>query len=205
MKYICGPEHDKREIDISLPYVPKNIGVFISGGMDSAVLYYLLLKENISQNNRHFIVPFVIAREEGSKYFAVPVIRHIHRLLNLPKPEIYFLDIEKLEPHRQVVAGIDLAYSIGCEVVYTGAIEQLAIHAIGWDRPQLKETYNFKAPFLSINKSHIISLISQLGLESIFYITYACVQDKGRCNQCNGCNERAWGFRENNLIDPGNL
>ena len=205
MKYVCGPEHDQKSIEITLPYLRKNIGMFVSGGLDSALLYYLLLIENIKENSKHFIVPFVIEREEGSKYFAVPVIKHIHRLLNLPEPDLYFLDIGKLNPHMQVSAAIDLAYNLGCDIVYTGAIEQLEIHSDGWERPRIKENYNFKAPFLTINKSHVIDLIKQLTLDSLFYITYACVQDQGRCNMCNGCNERSWGFEQNNIQDPGRL
>ena len=73
MIYECGPAHDRRSFNIQLPEW-KKLGVLISGGIDSALLYYLLLKEIQDQHTDHTVVPIYITRKEGSRYYAVPVI-----------------------------------------------------------------------------------------------------------------------------------
>ena len=45
-KYIveCGPDSDKRTLKIYLDPFRRRVGILISGGMDSALLYYLLIQ-----------------------------------------------------------------------------------------------------------------------------------------------------------------
>ena len=65
----CGLQNDLRSILITLPDKKSKIGVLVSGGMDSAILYYLLLLENRWRGNLHTITPIAVMRKEGSKYF----------------------------------------------------------------------------------------------------------------------------------------
>ena len=70
MNIICGPKNDQRTVTITLPQNKSRIGVFVSGGLDSAILYYLLLLENKLTGNIHEITPLSVMRKEGSKYFS---------------------------------------------------------------------------------------------------------------------------------------
>ena len=88
-------------------------------------------------------------------------------------------------------------------MVYLGLIEQLPQHMVGWQPILYKERPQFKAPMSVLNKSHIIDLVIKLNQQSLFYITHSCsVQELGRCNTCNGCNERQWGFDQLGQTDP---
>jgi hypothetical protein len=200
---ICGPVDDNRIINIELSSIPETIGVFVSGGLDSAILYYLIIEENLKLGNIHTILPLTVARKEGSKYFSRAVVDYVHQYFNLPKANILNVGDNTVYEPYQVTTGINDAVNIGCDKVFLGLITQLPEHTVGWVRPSFRETPFFRAPFLHAKKSHIVDIISKVNQEGIFYITHSCDYELGRCNVCNGCNERSWGFETMNLVDPG--
>jgi diphthamide synthase (EF-2-diphthine--ammonia ligase) len=202
----CGPISDQRILKIELSEKKYRIAVLVSGGIDSALLYYLLLLENQKKNNLHEIVPITVLRKEGSKYFSNLVIGFIHTLFQMPYIDPIVMGNNTLPEEEQVKSAVDEANSSGFDLVYAGVIEQLPQHMINWRPIPSKETKRFKTPLVNLNKSHIIDLIFQLKLDYLFYITHSCSYRKyqiGRCNVCNGCNERAWGFEQLDRLDPG--
>jgi hypothetical protein len=206
MNIICGPEDDKRTVRINLPKGKSKIGVLISGGIDSAILYYVLLLENKLRNNPHDILPISIMRAEGSEYFSKLVVASINEKFKLPNTEAIIVGDPTLPDDQQVKSGVDDALDLGFNLVYAGVIEQQEEHMIGWVPPPSGETKRFKTPFKNINKTHIIELVTKFKQEDLFYITHTCnVYKVGRCHRCNGCNERAWGFQQLGLTDPGTI
>jgi diphthamide synthase (EF-2-diphthine--ammonia ligase) len=204
MIYQCGPKDDLRSLEIVLPDNPSRIGIFVSGGIDSAILYYLLQLEN--KNKIHDIVPLSIMRKEGSKYFSQLVIAHVNEVLNLPIQKPLIVGKPNLPEDQQVKSGVIEAFQKKFNYVYVGVIEQLDIHMVDWQHIPARETGNFKTPLAGLNKSHIIDLVCRLKQESLFSITHSCsVYEIGRCKICNGCNERSWAFEKLNIEDPGKL
>lgn len=199
----CGPVDDRRTVTIELPANPETLGIFVSGGIDSAILYFLLLKENIQLGNIHNIIPFTLFRKEGSSYAAAPVIEHIHYSLNLPLKRALKVGDTTLPEHQQVGDGMDEAFRAGIDRVYGGLIQQLPQHLVGWTAVRFEETEKFKVPFQHLDKSHVIDLVRQFDQECLYHITHSCIYDVGRCNECNGCNERSWGFQKLGIEDPG--
>ena len=204
MLITCGK--DPRTINITLPTTPTKIGIFISGGMDSALLYFLLLKENENLGNIHEIVPLSILRKEGSRYFAKLVIAHVNSYYNIPYSDPLMVGNNTLPEEEQVKSGVHEALALGFQLVYVGLIEQLPQHMIGWQPIPYKEGPRFKVPLHQLDKSYIVDLIKQYNQEALFYITHSCsVLELGRCNHCNGCNERSWGFDQLGIKDPGTI
>jgi diphthamide synthase (EF-2-diphthine--ammonia ligase) len=204
MIYNCGTANDIRSLDILLPETPSKIGVFVSGGIDSAILYYILNLEN--KNQIHEIIPLSIMRKEGSKYFSHLVVAHINEELGLPIIKPMIVGKPNLPDDQQVRSGVMEAFQKSFDFVYVGVIEQLAMHMIGWENIPANETEKFKTPLAKLNKSHIIDLVTNLNQQSLFNITHSCSKyELGRCNACNGCNERAWAFEQLNYKDPGRL
>lgn len=206
MNITCGPTFDKRSVDIVLPPTPSKIGVLVSGGIDSAILYYLVHMQNKFMNNRHTILPLTILRKEGSKYFAQGVVDKIHKLHNLPLIDTIIIGDNTLPEEEQVKSGVTQAHTTGFMIVYCGVIEQLPQHMVNWHPIPSRETRRFKTPFQVLNKSHIVDLCIKFNLTDLFAITHSCstLEDQ-RCNQCNGCNERTWGFEQLGVVDPGML
>ncbi len=204
MIYSCGPDHDIRSLEICLPEKPSKIGVFVSGGIDSAILYYLLHLEN--KDNKHTIVPFSIMRKEGSKYFSHLVPTHIQSELGLPLTKPIIVGKPNLPEDQQVKSGVMEVFQKGYDFVYVGVIEQLPLHMVGWQPIPATETEKFKTPLAKLNKSHIIDLVKKLKQEALFAITHSCSSlELGRCYNCNGCNERSWAFKQLDLEDPGKI
>jgi hypothetical protein len=202
----CGPINDRRILSFTLPEERKKIAIFISGGIDSALLYFLLLEENKKLNNLHEIKPLSIIRKEGSRYFANLVIAHIHSFYNMPYQDPLLVGDNTLPEDKQVKSGMIDALTFGFEIMYLGLIEQLPQHMIGWQPIPYKETPKFKAPLGILNKSHIIDLVIKLNQKSLFNITHSCsTYEIARCNECNGCNERKWGFDQLGEVDCGTI
>jgi hypothetical protein len=202
----CGLDGDKRKLNLKLPKSSAKIGIFVSGGIDSAILYYLLLLENKIAKNIHTIVPIVILRKEGSKYFSKPVISAVNQSHGLEPVEPLIMGDTSLPEEEQVKSGVHQAHREGFDLVYVGVIEQLPQHMVNWQPIPHKETDNFKTPFRDLNKSHVIDLVRIFKQEHLFSITHSCaVSEIDRCNICNGCNERSWGFEQLGIVDPGKI
>jgi hypothetical protein len=200
----CGPAHDKRVLELSMPEHKHRIGVFVSGGLDSALLYYLLMKLNHEAGNTHEVIPFSVLRKEGSQYFARPVINYVNSCFGLSKQGLNVVGDPTLDEDAQVASGvIEVLVEAACDIVYVGVIDALPIHTVGWTPIVATETDNFKTPFSKLNKSHITDLVYNLGQEKLFEISHSCIKPLERCGCCNGCNERKWGFDQLNKTDPG--
>jgi 7-cyano-7-deazaguanine synthase in queuosine biosynthesis len=206
MKITCGPQHDRRDFEIVLPSEPKRLAVFVSGGVDSAILYYLLLLENRNLGNIHEIQPLMVQRKEGSKYFANIVVAHVRDHFNLAPATATIVGNNTLPEEEQVKSGVLESYLRGFDIAYTGLIQQLPQHMVNWEPIPYKQTPKFKAPFADLDKSHIIELCVQLDQTALFYLTHSCsAHEISRCRNCNGCNERSWGFDQLGIKDPGTI
>lgn len=198
-------------MNVILPSEKTKIAVFVSGGLDSAILYYLILKANKEMNNLHEVVPYTVHRSEGSKYYARLVAAHIQSQFDLPITSPILVGDPTLPGNWQVRSGALSAYLKGCNHLYIGMIKQLDEHKIGEDVFDVDKTEKeypgiLKVPFIELTKDKIIKLIIENNQQQLFYFTHSCsILEVGRCNDCNGCNERIWGFKQLDVVDPGTI
>ena len=202
MKLSCGPWYDRRTFELELPAYQK-LGVLVSGGIDSTLLYYLLQKEKHDQNATHEIVPIVVHRKEGSKIYARPAVQLINNLFNI-KNQVYRLGVTTLPEPQQVASACEQAYKIlGCDAVYVGVISNRPEHTVGFDPVTIPDLENFFAPLLSLEKSHILDLYYKFGIQFLLESTHSCdISEHTHCGKCNGCRERAWAFDQVKQQDP---
>ena len=196
----CGPAHDIRTLNIELP-TKKRIGVMVSGGIDSTLMYYLLLYLKKSQQTDHYIRPLMVPRREGSTIFAKPMVNHVHRLLDLPESYPTSVGTNEVPEPEQVESGVVDAFKfIKIDIIYIGAIYIRPEHLINLERPVTIETDEVKFPLLGLEKSHVIDLFYKLGIENILQYTHSCIMNQELpCGICHGCAERIWGFNELNI------
>ena len=206
MNFLCSILNNDRVVQINLPDTPTKIAVFVSGGLDSAILYYLILKAYFDQGIAHQISPLVVNRTEGSRYFSSLVVAHVHSQFNIPYVDPILVGDPSLPGHLQVLSGGQSAQHMGFKQLYGGVITQPPEHTIGYDPYPAEETDVIKLPFKDLTKGYIIDLIARNKQEALFYLTHSCsVLEIGKCNTCNGCNERNWGFAQAGLVDPGTI
>ena len=201
----CGPLHDRRTLTITLPEV-KKVGVFVSGGIDSALLYYLLVLKNQKTDNQHNIRPIVIHRKEGSKYHARPVVDQINTVLKISSVPVR-LGNTTLSELEQVKHAVIQAFALPpyFEAVYMGVITNRPEHTIGFDPVIVEHHEQVFMPFKDLEKCHIIDIYYQLGISDLLKHTHSCDQHETiPCGTCNGCRERIWGFNQLNQVDPLN-
>ena len=182
----------------------RRIGVLVSGGLDSALLYYLIKKLTLT-DDRYSVIPYTIIRNDGSSRYAQPVIDYVHEVLGIEHQYATKLDIDETDSELQVAAGMRELRNTDRNLIYIGIIQTLEEHALhGVPKPYVpvnSEMFNY--PLKDLTKAHIVQLTIQLGLEKLFTLTHSCVYDIDTpCGNCNRCNERAWAFTQLGLIDP---
>lgn len=206
MQFDCGPANDIRTLSFDLPATRSSIAVCVSGGIDSAILYYLLMLENQRTGNLHNIIPITVLRKEGSKNFARLVVAHVLASFGKPYKDPMILGDNTLPEDQQVKSALQAAKWAGFKQAYVGIIDQLPEHTVGWEVIRAPEGSFYRTPMGNLQKHHVIDLVTKLNQHALFYITHACSQTEiARCNMCNGCREREWGFKQLALPDPSML
>lgn len=198
MQFVCRTD----TISIELPK-EKRIGVLVSGGIDSALLYYLLLKEKERINSDHIIFPVIMFRKEGSKYFARPIVEKINQLFGINMRAKKFGD-NTLPEQKQIESAIVQSFEIlQIDCVFVGVIHNRPEHCIGIEHIPVPNDNRIKTPLVKLEKDCIIQLFYDLGIEELLKYTHSCDKDEHvHCGTCNGCNERMWGFKSIGRVDP---
>lgn len=203
MQITCGPQSDQRTLSFELAQYTR-LGIFVSGGVDSTLLYYLACAENVRRNLAHEIVPIIIHRREGSRIHARPVVDAVNRLFNLNTAPARLGDTT-LPEKEQVKRAVTQAFKLPpyFEAVYVGVISNRPEHMVGFEKIHVESHERVFMPFTNLEKSHIIDIYYQLGIENLLSITFSCDQDETQiCGVCNGCRERQWGFDQIHKVDP---
>lgn len=167
------------------------VGIFVSGGLDSAVLYHLILKENKN------VVPLLMLKNNEQYNRAWAVVQYLQALHDAHCEPI-------LLRNKDIRLAIREAIGRGFSLMYLGVIKELDEFLVGWEPNNFSDTEWVVGPFKDLDKSQIVQLAIDNGAEELFLITHSCAeQATGRCLQCNRCRERSWGFSRLGLTDPG--
>lgn len=221
MKFECGPHDDRRIFSLELPIIRtfpyehirklwlrsnnliqgNKIGCLVSGGADSALLYFLLIEENINTGNRYEIIPYTILRI-GAKIPAQNTLDWIHDYYNMPRIPLNIVGDPTLEEIHQVESGAKDVLGISVDYLYLGFIDDRPEHYINWFKTSFKETFQRRYPFLNLEKSHIIDLYYKKNLFDLLKVTTSCnTGSVPACGTCNGCIARIWGIEQMELFD----
>lgn len=185
-------------------------GVLLSGGLDSAVLLCLMIKDGLSQGFVPDIKIFTIPKHDGAQLYIADIILFISQrfAISLPttvlvgNPDVYhriqsstaILDIFKKYPEVDYV------------VLGTNQNPPIMIEGTAPDRVTQSEHPKILLPFIDLYKNDILSLMYQESLTGLIGLTHSCTEQQvGRCNRCFQCNERAWAFNQLNKTDIGLL
>ena len=179
----------------------KQYGIMLSGGLDSAILLYLL----IQQEPKIQLQPFTIPKFDGSSLYADPIIDYVSKKFNVEIPKTILVGDPTIH-HR-----LQSTIAVG-EILRNYNIDFL-FNALNQNPPELshlpgapirdkKSTHSkILLPFVEMHKDQILKLLEDFELVNL---THSCTEKKvGRCNVCWQCTERAWAFSRLGIKDTG--
>lgn len=188
MKYICGPLWDQRLVDITQS---GKVGIVMSGGIDSYVLYKLLDDPII----------FNIARADG--YDTAGRIRALTGKDVIEVPESTTDPKSRIGNTIAVILNTHSLDQLYIGINHTPPIELFPEFNTN-DKPhrpwRLKSSALcdgvVKAPLLHLYKYHIIDLANRLGVD--LSETRSCIGKVAgdECGECWQCREKAWAYEQ---------
>ena len=202
------------------------VGVVVSGGFDSAVLWHMINK--LYEGTGASVTPYTVPKVDGS-------IRHANMMLaayskhnnikTIHTRRVGIVDQTNRYPNgaqllEQLVTGLrEILYADIplADVVYTGA-SPFPSHLVDkFKQIRAPRDRNFtrgtewedvcKQPFDSYTKEQLVGIAIHEGIvDYIKEVTHSCVkQDRGRCGECFWCQEREWAINYyDGLIDGTN-
>jgi 7-cyano-7-deazaguanine synthase in queuosine biosynthesis len=184
-------------------------GLMMSGGLDSTVLLYLMLRACPTAS----IQPFYIAKHDGSYAYIDGIIEYVNLLFNsrLPEPiKVGSPDIHHTQINQTGIRHVLLKYP-EIEKLFIG-INQNPPQPWGdpkWEfpnRPTSNNNPRLEMPFMMLYKTHIVDLVNQFEIQALANLTHTCTEQvSGRCLKCFQCSERMWAYQTLGLTDHGKL
>lgn len=184
----------------------KKYGILLSGGLDSAILLYLLVKSNAEIK----IQPFTIPKKDGALLYAVMIVNHFNNKFGLKIPQPIPVGNPNAHHTKQSMSAI-------LEVFNKHKIDYLYM-GVNTNPPELENLEGAPKRFLSspsprlvypfshMLKDEVLKIMFDEGQEDLCGVTHSCTeQHVGRCKSCWQCAERAWAFNRLNKVDTGLL
>jgi len=186
---------------IEIPHDAKKIGVLCSGGVDSTLLLYLLVKQNFEN-----IMVFTFFQKRDKKY---KILENIVNTINEK------FSIHCLNNNFFIRIGVqNIIDVIGCDYVYTGCNKVIwdenefvpTIHIPNDTPPVRGDPLNEKhlRPFINMDKIEIVKLYIEHNIIDLLQSTRSCGYPNGYVNPCGGCyfcTERKWALTKLGLED----
>jgi hypothetical protein len=203
---------DGKKIVVNIQH-STNYGILLSGGLDSAVLLYFILKEFKELNIPLCLQPFSIPKFDGSYAYVKGIIDYFNKEFNFNIPQTIIVGDPTVHHSQQNKSGGRAVFTDHPDIdfLFVG-LNQNPPETWGdpkWERPNRPiKSDNSKVllPFIDLYKTHIVDFMFEHEQEFLTEITHTCTeQPKGRCNKCFQCQERIWAFDQLNQIDLGKL
>jgi 7-cyano-7-deazaguanine synthase in queuosine biosynthesis len=185
-------------------------GIMLSGGLDSAVLLYLILKEN----KNIVIQPFTIPKHDGSHRYVKSILEYLKSQFDIFIPDTILIgdpDVHHTEQSTVAVKEIFKNYPLIDFLFFATNQNPIvdfdySVYKLEGFPNRVKESPHSKIlmPFIEMYKDQILKTVFDNSQEELLLLTHSCTEQKtGRCGQCFQCNERAWSFRQLDKTDPG--
>ena len=185
----------------------NNICLLFSGGIDSALIFYLVAKDIQEKYPNKTLTLYVIDRYNRPLIHAYRVHDLLCKKLNTDRFKLNTVEIPSSENFEEI--------KILSKIIKSQNIHDVLLCGINkypddiTIRPKFiadfKETDFVKYPLKDYTKDAIINQFYKLGIEDILPYTHSCgLNNSTPCKQCFNCRERAWAYNKLNLtIDLG--
>lgn len=188
---------------INIPSDCEKINILFSGGMDSSILLYLLLKER-ELTNRSVDISCYSFGESSTRKSISDVLEYLN---NRFTTEIGLTTRSNKYKIRELV---DLILSTNGGYVFTGCNKVVedkftpTVYIPGDTPPWRGPAFNEKhiRPFIELDKIQILNIYIQEHVLDMLPLTNSCgIQGKVKCGGCYFCLERKWAMDSLHIID----
>jgi len=192
-------------VDISIPPNATHVGVMFSGGMDSTILLFLMLKEIQDEKINVKLTAFIVPVESlKAKKHAYRVIDFLEKYFQI-KINIEIIGTGTLPHNLNIkVPAHTILYRNLVDKLYLGINQNppvdFGVVPINRRSPDAPVPYNVGYPFIQLYKKHILELYKIFNVLELAHITHSCGSNSDYpCKKCFHCFERSWAFTELNL------
>lgn len=200
-------------LDVEIPIVDGPIGINCSGGADSSLLLYILMK-----NSLDLIHIFTLADDEKCRSSAIISSKVIEKIIQLTGNSNiqHHVTYAKEQTILNVNKTVTFFENLNLIKVWYSGLTANPDKEIGDSFGDNNSQYLIRnplvkrnvingskiTPFTNFNKKTVAKLYMELGImDSIFPLTRSCESKHrlnylGHCGKCWWCKEREWGFSE---------
>lgn len=167
----------------------NNVALLFSGGIDSALLFYLLSKNRQEDN----LTLYVIDRYNKPLSHANAVYNLICEKIKTDKFKLHTLIISKVENHKEIYVASEIIKALNKHKILVCGINKYPKDITIRPRyiASFQETDFIKYPLKHYYKHDIIDQFYKLGIEDILPYTHSCGLDQVMpCTTCFNCRER---------------
>ena len=210
MKITIGPKHLEREFTFTIPEV-DNIGIFMSGGLDSSAMLTLILKELVETNRLKTVSlnAFTLEKPTGEPLYATRILKKFEDHF-----QVNIMHVNNIPNTEEAIRQGRMASTV---IVETCKQFNGLMYLSGNNMPPpdikifkgglgftYKQTSLYQQPFLNLLKPQMTDILYKLETDFIIPYTHSCSRQlRGKCNSCYSCKERSWGFEELGLAKLG--
>jgi 7-cyano-7-deazaguanine synthase in queuosine biosynthesis len=188
----------------------NTIALFLSGGLDSAVCVYCMMKISQELNLQNQFKLYNFTGSELQCAAAINVKNYLNTLTGF-EFEFNYVDDMRAAPSLSV-----LQYDKTRELMQDENIDMILrfdnqvpehLKSIPTAPGRVKwQNEKFDVPVFDFYKDEIVALGLELNLENLIELTKSCLQEQEvRCGECFQCQERAWAFEQAGATDPGTM
>lgn len=183
-------------MQIEIPSDCEKINILFSGGMDSSILLYLLLKQ-IETSKKDITVTCYSFGESSERKSVQDVLTYMRdRFLTT-------INVKKRGTKYKIRELVELILSTEGGYVFSGCnkvVEDKFTPTVyipndtpPWRGPSFNE--NHIRPFIDIDKIEILKIYIQENILDLLPLTNSCgIQGKTKCGGCYFCMERQWAM-----------
>lgn len=212
-------DHSQDIIKIEIPDQIINVGVRISGGVDSAILTYLLGKYKSEERPDINLIPITLFRRSKpfNQVFAEKVLRFVEKEFNIIFNSHYIVGntLDLVDQSEATTKLLNMLYReeviqihfVGITSTPLNTVKGLTDdldHITGLDRSPQKIKPKIQGvsyrPLYNIDKKGVAELYNKFNLtDRLFPLTRSCEESYPKdfdvhCGECWWCRERFWAF-----------
>ena len=194
---------------LEIPDGVKKIGLAMSGGVESSLLFYLLHKKIIDEDLNVTIHPLVLCHIDRKFINEI-----VHNIINLQesfpfviKPYVYFSNFDRKYTTKNLNSFLN-PIKRNVDIIARGTNRNPPIYVMpgdqdkAWELPEMDEFDEEWKPFKNMHKQDLALIYKMYDLKELFKLTVSCsnyyIDKRGFgivCKKCLACYERKWAFK----------